>query len=252
MDTQSNKEVYKYKREELSSDSDEHKFVKNFFETTRDAFTNIWLSNVSYSDFKVYKITKNQPSSVLNEKGKNLMLFHGTKKEYVDSILKEGFKNSKKGWFGKGVYMTECSDIAKHYSSNTSLIYSTSCRGLSCVFVNEVLKSEKLRILKRDVRHCDIYTKPEHAFEKRVLKWNKQPAEEDYKEDALGRRYRNVGFPNPDCSQDEFIADESLVVPRYLIEFEDAPVNEKKIFNSLTANPTQIYEEFNKISLEKS
>ena len=234
MDTQTNKKVYKYKLEELSSDLDEHKFIKDFYDTTREASLNnsAWLPiQIPYSDFKVYKITENLPSSVLNEKGKNFMLFHGTKKEHVDSILKEGFKNSQKGWFGRGVYMTECSSVARSYTSNDPFYLFTG--GLRCVFVNEVLQSEKLQTLKRNMFHCDIYTKPEHSFEKRVLKASEQPTEDDYKEDALGRRYRNVKFSGPESLRDEFIADESIVVPRYLIEVKETSVNimENSIFS---------------------
>ena len=34
---------------------------------------------------------------------KNLMLYHGTSEKGATGILKKGFRNSEKGWFGKGV-----------------------------------------------------------------------------------------------------------------------------------------------------
>ena len=50
----------------------------------------------------LYKV--NERNLVKNEgkKSNNLMLYHGTNQKGVTGILKEGFRNSEKGWFGKG------------------------------------------------------------------------------------------------------------------------------------------------------
>ena len=45
-------------------------------------------------------------------------------------------------------------------------------------------------------------------------------SEENYKEDFKGRRYRNIAVDKNSC-QDEFVADSKLVIPRYLITFEN-------------------------------
>ena len=61
-------------------------------------------------------MSETAPTSSVNEKRNNLMLFHGTNDKGVESILKKGFKYSEKSWFGKGVYMTDCSTVAVSYS----------------------------------------------------------------------------------------------------------------------------------------
>ena len=64
------------------------------------------------------------------------MLYHGTSQKGVTGILKEGFRNSEKGWFGKGVYMTDCSHTAlKYFSMAEKYSYNRY------IFVNEVLES---------------------------------------------------------------------------------------------------------------
>ena len=52
-------------------------------------------------NFQIFKVIENNPVETLNEKRNNLMLFHGTKEQSVNNILKNGFKDSEKGWYGK-------------------------------------------------------------------------------------------------------------------------------------------------------
>ena len=47
-----------------------------------------------------------------------------------------------------------------------------------------------------------------------------QVTKDYYKKDPLGRKYRNVPH-NLNTTLDEFVADESITKPKYLIEFED-------------------------------
>ena len=202
----------KYKFHELSSDTEEYKFVKNFFDTTKNTFD--MANTASPVDFKMFKILENNPLSASEEKRNNLMLFHGTNKKGVEGILKEGFRNSEKGWFGQGVYMTDCSTTAECYCLDEDLkVY---------VFVNEVFDSEKLKTkpqrkdLFNERKVIDRDTKPEHPFQKHVYRDNQQPNEEDYKEDSIGRKYRNVPH-NWMSVLDEYLEDESITIPRYLV-----------------------------------
>ena len=152
------------------------------------------------------------------------MLFHGTSKAAVQGILTEGFKNSEKGLFGRGVYMTDLSSTARHHGLLKSM---TDCLGnaaLYCsrfnenthIFVNEVLESHNMWIIEhsRNESMFDRYSKPEHQFEKHVYERSQSLTEEDFKKDFLGRKYRNVAVGEPG----EYLADKSLVIPRYLIE----------------------------------
>ena len=214
--TNNSNEVSKYKCRELRSSSIQYKLVKSFFETTKCESTLYATSKGPTQNFKVYKIIENRPTTTVHKKRKNLMLFHGTNERGVEGILKEGFKNSKKGTYGQGVYMTDCSHLACDYS-DLLLEYN----GDRYVFVNEVLESEKLQTYEYESYVYGHNTsKPDDLFEKHVIEASKQPTVSDYKEDSVGRRYRNIPH-DQFTSQDEYLADESIVVPRYLIEIDE-------------------------------
>ena len=214
MDPITNNETCKYKHEELGCESDEYKFIKNFYETNHDFSPLNSLQNtklVAPNNLKVYKISENSPTTIIEEKCNNLMLFHGTNERNVNGILNKGFINSVQGRLGKGVYMTECASTARSHSlKNTNGNTSNTC-----IFVNEVLESEKMQISKLYNRKTDF--EPDHKFEIHAP-FSSKTAIKDYKKDALGRRYRNgvndwLGF----ALFDVFLADESLVIPRFLI-----------------------------------
>lgn len=223
--TSNKSEAYLYKCDELPSDSDEYKLVKSFFDKTIYEMQLRALSEgPGTKECKIYKIIENHQTKTLEEKRNNLMLFHGTNKNGVEGILKEGFKNSKEGWFGPGVYMTDCSDTACRYCDAKNMkqdFLNPFQKFLYNIFVNEVLQTEKLQIIVHDHFYDmeDIDTVPKYIFEKHVLKDSKQPTEDDYKKDVQGRRYRNVIIADYDSSEDEYVADKSIVIPRYLIKY---------------------------------
>ena len=135
------------------------------------------------------------------------MLFHGTKINPA-LILQNGYKNSRKGKYGKGVYMTDCSDFAAHYAN-------------PYVFVNEVLKSQNMRtVVHKDRGHPGYtYKTAEFPFAKHVRGVKRTLGEGEYKTDVEGRRYRNVAT-SADSIKEEFVADAELVVPRYLVRIK--------------------------------
>ena len=126
------KNDHKYKCEKLGVDSDELKIVRDFINTTTANSTK-WGYLPS---FNVYKIIETDPSKQLEEKRNNLMLFHGTNSKGVEGILTEGYKNSKKGWFGKGVHMTDCSNIAWGYCIDRSKNNFSGTAALLCSSFN--------------------------------------------------------------------------------------------------------------------
>ena len=219
------KNDHKYKCEKLGVDSDEWKTIRDFFNRTTANSTK-W----EYSPgFNVYKIMETSPSKQLEEKRNNLMLFHGTNIKGVEGILKEGYKNSKIGWFGKGVYMTDCPNTAWNYSNGKSMAvtsgnaatFFSSFDENTYIFVNEILDSGSLKIIKHsknsnNERMFDRDFKPKHMFERHVFGVSQKLTEKDFKKDDLGRKYRNVAIKNG-SEVDEYVADESIVLPRYLI-----------------------------------
>ena len=201
-------DTFKYDFEPLDSSSDEFKFIKDFINIT----ATISLEKV----LQIHKVFETSPTNSVGKKRNNLMLFHGTNERGVEGILKEGFKNSENGWLGKGVYMTDCSTVAVSYSRVDKKCQNNK---IKFVFVNEVLKSETLKtsvFSYADVK-SDKYTKPKHQFEQHAFMQTQQITKDNYKKDADGRRYRNVAH-NSNSSQNEFVADESITIPRYLVE----------------------------------
>ena len=90
---------FKYDVKRLSTESDEFKRVKVFFDDCR--YSKYFRKKFTVENFQIFKVNENNPDKTLNENRNNLMLFHGTKEENVSKILKNGFKNSEKGWYGK-------------------------------------------------------------------------------------------------------------------------------------------------------
>ena len=151
----------------------------------------------------------------------NLMLFHGTSQKNAEEILNNGFRNSESGIFGEGLYLTDCSDVATSFSN----FYQQK----SCVFLNEVLNSQKMQTEKfgkyNEVEPVD--TPIDYPFTKYTHECSSKLGI-DYKRDENGRFYRNS--PVSKWSQcDEFVADASLVIPRYLFVMK-AKVNDIQFY----------------------
>ena len=89
--------------------------------------------------------------------------------------MENGYKNSKKGWYRKGVYMTDCVDVAR--SDN------------HCIFVNGVLESGSFQTFEFEIIfNVRDTTKDTCQFHKHINRISTQTAEEVYKEDFLGIR----------------------------------------------------------------
>ena len=194
---------WKYNAQLLDPNSDEFKFVENFFETTATKSERIGQPEV----LQIYKVVE-QNKGESNGGNKNLMLFHGTKANPA-LILEKGFINSTHGKFGMGVYLTDCSDFAAQYAK-------------SYIFVNEVLESRDLETIVHEYMY-NGYTgeTAEFPFAKHVRGVERVLGEGEYKTDAEGRRYRNVAGASHGIMEEEFVADCELVVPRYLVRIKE-------------------------------
>ena len=71
----------------------------------------------------------------------------------------------------------------------------------------------------------DCYTKPNLPFEVHVFEGSQKLTEADYKEDAFGRKYRNVSVIGWAGELDEYVADQSFFSNVF-----------KKIVNKLITN----------------
>ena len=108
---------------ELYMDLIKFKDANNFFEKEF-----IFAQVKSYFDYSLISVTLNLENKIetflkkLN-KCPNCIpkcLFHGTKKEIVDKILKEGYLYSKRTFFGMGVYFTDMLDYVIFYCGGKS------------------------------------------------------------------------------------------------------------------------------------
>ena len=214
-------ETFKYKLKRLGLNEGEFKSIKEFFDLTVYPVRNKELCQIK--DFRIYKVFENNPRKTEDKKSNNLMLFHGTNKESATGILKTGFENSESGWFGKGVYMTDCSDVAQEYAFDKNDDNLVGSRFFNYIFVNEVLESEKLQIhiYDNDLFEMDEGNTAEllHPFQKHVRPYSPQLTEGDYKKDLMGRKYRNKKIDSLN-EHDEFVADEKITIPRYLIALD--------------------------------
>ena len=148
------------------------------------------------------------------------MLFHGTSASNAMGIIKGGFKQSVKGAFGPGVYLTSSSMCAAKYSEKKSA--TDQCKKwckilpgslkISCL-VNEILQSEKMNVpdleLRRRTADNGHITK---YFEVREV------SNQTYEKDSRGRRIRSSRSVESD-DYNHYVADERFVVPRYFVQF---------------------------------
>ena len=120
---------FKYDYEKLDPASEEFNFLKETFMSTYFGL----LICLKFNNFHIYKVNERNHVKTTVKKS-NLMLYHGTSQKGVTGILKEGFRNSEKGWFGKGVYMADSSEVAIRYAAyNAEYSFSNYF-----IFVNEV------------------------------------------------------------------------------------------------------------------
>ena len=112
--------------------------------------------------------------------------------------------------------MTDCSDFACLYSCS---IMQEEFKYY--VFVNEVLELEEVQTFEHKNFEDRVLKRfsPDFQLEKHIARGSKQPTECDYKKDAEGRRCRNIPH-NFVSMHDEYLANEKLVIPRYLITFK--------------------------------
>ena len=92
----------------------------------------------------------------------------------------------------------------------------------STICVNEVLESEKLKVIqfKTILRSEDTNEKLHHHIE------SSQPSENVYKKDWLGRKSWNFSIDGN--LFEGYVARHSLTVPRYLIVFQNRKKEEQK------------------------
>ena len=190
-------------------------------------------SFVDLKHAKVYKVNCDGFDSNDFKFG-NCFMLHGTSFEGSRKILNEGYRNSAYGCFGTGVYMTESIDMAVHYSIRKTCSiwrepFHRNTLMKTYIFINQVcvlkcLKVEKYESYKRLYDH---YAALKHPYCKHV---HQNGPDRKMKIDAEGRlnSHRKITGLN---LGDEYVADDSLVKPRFLIEIEPFGIDYEKYMN---------------------
>ena len=199
-----------------------------------------FVSNCSYEfkNFTIYKVVPTVPAAT--ETTSQQFLLHGTKAQNVMGILEHGFKPSISGRHGPGLYLTD--------NYRKALEYAGCCeregdlvKKLKYLFVNRVKRIEPSNLEK--VMKFEEYTKAEPTLQEFKIQ----------KPVTLVKNFKNINLPtlNHDlgdnsknekgcqlnkngskCNEVEnsqfydkggkiVLAHHGLVIPAYLIEFEE-------------------------------
>ena len=139
---------FKYKLEQLNkgdTDCDALESALKLDSKTGEAELNEVLKLLdSRITYKIYRVeaTKKPLQESKDSESSSLLLLHGTKGPRVEGILKEGFKPSKSGSFGPGVYLTDSFNYAFDYG-NCFVNDEGVPKNLSYLFVNKVREISK-------------------------------------------------------------------------------------------------------------
>ena len=141
--------------------------------------------------------------------------------------------------------------------SNKALYYAGRFKRQSkkylFIFVNGVLGSENLQTCYFELKDCrDKVTELTHPFSKYVTISSPQPTETDFKENF--RKFRK-GPVDWKSEFDEFVADTSVTIPRYLIVYKKGANkayrgSESSECDSVTSEYDSVSSECDSVSLE--
>ena len=221
----------KYNLEILSEDSDDFQLIKKSFHNTSRCTVG---NNYNFKIKRICRVNKKRqsrkPKGIESEK---ILLFHGTRAQNVPGILRQGFKSSKHGLFGEGVYHS-------NFCSKCLLFAATPWSNKDCprfLFINEI--PTKYVTEKHEKKNLKLVL-PKFCCHKYLSNPN---VKEKYASDSNGS-FINITeddkmelsslFIYGPVSSDynripEYVANSNIVVPKYLVHIE----NVKKLVNTL-------------------
>ena len=185
---------------------------------------------------KIYRVKQRISDGTSEEKSDNMLLFHGTNFDGAVGILEKGFKPSTGGLFGPGVYLSSSSSCSVSYSvskteyengyyhgiisNSKKSSFTVKQKQLLNVFVNEVLESEKLKVVKCHWNEpYSSYYSHKYQFARYIDDETKEKrTNETYEKDSNGREIKTSRAKIRD-EYGHYVCLENLVIPRYVIEF---------------------------------
>ena len=221
----------KYILEEMESTNDDYKLIKKSFKC---AMYN-WYTRYKYKAHKIYRVKQRITDETGEKKSDNMLLYHGTSFDGAVGVLEKGYKASTGGTYGPGVYLSASPSCSVSYSVNKTSrhgyyhgIISNSKKSsftvkqkqLLNVFVNEVLESEKLKVVKCHWNEpYSSYYSHKYQFARYIDDETKEKrTNETYEKDSNGREIKTSRAKIRD-EYGHYVCLENLVIPRYVIEF---------------------------------
>ena len=220
----STSENSEYFIEEMSPKQKDYKLIKKCFKDTMLKHYGSRQTTLEVVEIKIYRVNKRNNNEKIEQKSNNLLLFHGTCCKNSVGILNEGFKPSIEGIYGPGVYLTESSFRAVDFSQIKSREELDECfdehnRKVSFVFVNEILDSDKLKVInaKDKVKVTFTKTPRKNQFEKYIKSGCDKNIKHTYQKDS---KERNIKSSKANILEEYnyYVCEEKLVIPRYLIQ----------------------------------
>ena len=188
-----------YNLEVLSDAQDDFQLIKTSFLSTSSC------RQIKLKIERIFKVHPKQKTKKPDDfEGDNILLFHGTPSKNVPGILQYGFKSSKTGRFGPGVYHSNfflmCHAYANKYFYDDSYFY----------FINEIPRKYITEIRNED---CNGSKKlPEYYCNKYVSSQNQK---ELYVPDSNGSF---INIAQDDTSDVPiFVASSNIAIPKYLV-----------------------------------
>ena len=169
-------------------------------------------------EIKIYRVRETNSENFSDKNNNNLVLYHGTSFNNSAGILKNGFRISQRGYYGQGVYLTECTDLAIHYSRRQNNISGSNEKNY--VFMNEVFNKNDLKTPVFPISTNVSSTSPlTHSLIKYEFKRSLNKSKKHYIFDSNGLKYRSSPV-NIWSSMDEYVTAADSLKPRYLFEFK--------------------------------
>ena len=218
-----------FEKEQITNDSDEYQRVLTFLDLTLSHYAkshNITFREIAGPNtaLNIYKIIKKKAVATKatnninkNETKHSLWLLHGTDEIAVGGILQEGFKDSNKGTFGKGVYLTDCSSIAYSYALGKVKPKSADWKEKVYIFIVEVINAEKLVCMNYNENDNGL---SKDTINKHVTKFTTGQLKlsgygiRSYDTQLIKHRTK---VHDPKSTLDIFVAKPSVTIPKYLI-----------------------------------
>ena len=227
----SSEQGFKYKLELLGNEDSNYKLLKESL--SLDKKVDLWLERHRFGNYK-FKIDENHVVKLYNiykiirtddvQTGfdcKQLLLLHGTKASNVEGILKEGFKPSKHGSYGPGVYLTNSGNMAckygRCYGQENGIV-----KKLTYLFVNRIKPTDEPKPPRKFNETYEEYQKNEPFLQAFNPKTKDLVSLEDNDQCYIDNKFNKIvqgkfQKVNPKI----FLAHQDLVTPAFLIEIEE-------------------------------